>query len=222
MPTGSSLKYMMNEFPDRAIDVGIAEQHAVTLAAGIALNGFTVFCAIYSTFLQRAYDQLIHDVALQNIPVIFCIDRAGLVGEDGATHQGVFDIAYLKAIPNMQILAPKDAVELRNTLFTLQKFNKQPVAVRYPRGYSSIEEWNLPFEMINFSKIQLIKRNYCCNTINRNHFRNCFTGCSAKQLFSVYHFVQIKPLCVNEIANLIKNYNTVITVERRCCKWWIW
>src|SRR5690606_36509053 len=131
------LKYMMNEFPERAIDVGIAEQHAVTLAASIALEGFAVYCTIYSTFLQRAYDQVIHDVALQNIPVIFCIDRAGLVGEDGATHQGVFDIAYLNAIPNLKIIAPRNAVELRNTLYSLQYNNSQPVAVRYPRGYSS-------------------------------------------------------------------------------------
>lgn len=214
MPTGSSLKYMMDEFPDRAIDVGIAEQHAVTLAAGIALKGFTVFCAIYSTFLQRAYDQLIHDVALQNIPVVFCIDRAGLIGEDGATHQGVFDIAYLNAIPNMQILAPKDAVELRNTLFTLQKFNKQPVAVRYPRGYSSIEEWNLPFEMINFSKIQLIKKGTTVAILSTGTIlETVLQAVPQNNYFSVYHFVQIKPLCVNEIANLIKNYNTVITVE---------
>ena len=114
MPTGSSLKYMMETFPERALDVGIAEQHAVTLAAGMATQGFTVFCAIYSTFLQRAYDQVIHDVALQNLPVIFCLDRAGLVGEDGATHHGAFDIAYLRAIPNLTIFAPLDEIDLRN------------------------------------------------------------------------------------------------------------
>ncbi|HLW41908.1 MAG TPA: 1-deoxy-D-xylulose-5-phosphate synthase, partial [Flavobacterium sp.] len=153
MPTGSSLKYMMDEFPDRAIDVGIAEQHAVTLAAGIALSGCTVFCTVYSTFLQRAYDQVIHDVALQNVPVILCIDRAGLVGEDGATHQGVFDIAYLNAIPNMTILAPKDAVELRQTLYSLQNHCESPVAVRYPRGFSNTEHWQIPFEKLDFNKI---------------------------------------------------------------------
>src|SRR5690606_19472303 len=112
MPTGSSLKYMMDVFPDRAFDVGIAEQHAVTLAAGMATQGLTPFCNIYSTFLQRAYDQIIHDVALQKLPVVFCLDRAGLVGEDGATHHGVFDISYLRCIPNLIIFAPRNEVEL--------------------------------------------------------------------------------------------------------------
>ncbi|KKK54772.1 hypothetical protein LCGC14_3081330, partial [marine sediment metagenome] len=118
MPTGSSLKYMMQRFPDRAFDVGIAEQHAVTLAAGMASTGFSVFCNIYSTFLQRGYDQLIHDVALQNLPVIFCLDRAGLVGEDGATHHGVFDLAYLRCIPNLFIYAPRNEETLRNIMYT--------------------------------------------------------------------------------------------------------
>ncbi|MFZ0490378.1 MAG: 1-deoxy-D-xylulose-5-phosphate synthase, partial [Salegentibacter sp.] len=132
MPTGSSLKYMMQAFPERAFDVGIAEQHAVTLAAGMATQGFTVFCAIYSTFLQRAYDQLIHDVALQRLPVIFCLDRAGLVGEDGATHHGVFDIAYLRCIPNMIIAAPSDEIDLRQLLYTAQLDLDRPLAIRYP------------------------------------------------------------------------------------------
>jgi 1-deoxy-D-xylulose-5-phosphate synthase len=120
MPTGSSLKYMMQAFPDRALDVGIAEQHAVTLAAGLATQGKIVYCTIYSTFLQRAYDQLIHDVALQNLPIIFCIDRAGLVGQDGPTHHGVFDLAYLNCIPNLIICAPSTEIELRNVLYTAQ------------------------------------------------------------------------------------------------------
>ena len=215
MPTGSSLKYMMDEFPERAIDVGIAEQHAVTLAAGISLSGFTVFCAIYSTFLQRAYDQLIHDVALQNIPVIFCIDRAGLVGEDGATHQGVFDIAYLQAIPNLTILAPKDAVELRQTLFTLQNDNLKPVAIRYPRGYSSLENWKVPFETIDLSKIQSIKKGkkaavFSTGTILENVLEALSFDTDR---FAVYHFLQIKPLNEKEIVELVKNFETIITVE---------
>lgn len=220
MPTGSSLKYMMDEFPERAIDVGIAEQHAVTLAAGISLSGFTVFCAIYSTFLQRAYDQLIHDVALQNIPVVFCIDRAGLVGEDGATHQGVFDIAYLQAIPNLTILAPKDAVELRQTLYTLQKNNTQPVAVRYPRGYSSDEKWKVPFETIDLSKIQSIKKGkkavvFSTGTILENILEALAFD---KDCFAVYHFLQIKPLNETEIVVLIKDFDTLITVEEGVLK----
>lgn len=215
MPTGSSLKYMMDEFPERAIDVGIAEQHAVTLAAGISLSGFTVFCAIYSTFLQRAYDQLIHDVALQNIPVIFCIDRAGLVGEDGATHQGVFDIAYLQAIPNLTILAPKDAVELRQTLFTLQNDNLKPVAIRYPRGYSSLENWKVPFEPLDFAQIQSIKKGkkaavFSTGTILENVLEALSFDTDR---FAVYHFLQIKPLNEKEIVELVKNFETIITVE---------
>src|SRR5690554_2052823 len=157
MPTGSSLKFMMDEFPDRAIDVGIAEQHAVTLAAGIALTDYKVYCTIYSTFLQRAYDQVIHDVALQKIPVIFCIDRAGLVGEDGATHQGVYDISYLNAIPNLKLLAPKNAIELRQCLFSLQNYSEGPVAVRYPRGYINTTNWQVPFENIDFTIPEKIK-----------------------------------------------------------------
>lgn len=220
MPTGSSLKYMMDEFPERAIDVGIAEQHAVTLAAGISLSGFTVFCAIYSTFLQRAYDQLIHDVALQNIPVIFCIDRAGLVGEDGATHQGVFDIAYLQAIPNLTILAPKDAVELRQTLFTLQNNNSKPVAVRYPRGYSSVENWKVPFETIDLSKIQLIKKGkkavvFSTGTILENVLEALSFD---TDYFAVHHFLQIKPLNEAEIVELISSFETIITVEEGVIK----
>ena len=215
MPTGSSLKYMMDEFPERAIDVGIAEQHAVTLAAGISLSGFTVFCAIYSTFLQRAYDQLIHDVALQNIPVIFCIDRAGLVGEDGATHQGVFDIAYLQAIPNLTILAPKDAIELRQTLFTLQNDNSKPVAIRYPRGYSSLENWKVPFEPLDFAQIQSIKKGkkaavFSTGTILENVLEALSFDTDR---FVVYHFLQIKPLNEKEIVELVKNFETIITVE---------
>lgn len=220
MPTGSSLKYMMDEFPERAIDVGIAEQHAVTLAAGISLGGFTVFCAIYSTFLQRAYDQLIHDVALQNIPVIFCIDRAGLVGEDGATHQGVFDIAYLQAIPNLTILAPKDAVELRQTLFTLQNNNSKPMAIRYPRGYSSVENWKVPFETIDLSKIQLIKRGkkaavFSTGTILENVVEALSFD---TDYFAVHHFLQIKPLNEAEIVELISGFETIITVEEGVIK----
>lgn len=220
MPTGSSLKYMMDAFPERAIDVGIAEQHAVTLAAGISLSGFTVFCAIYSTFLQRAYDQLIHDVALQNIPVIFCIDRAGLVGEDGATHQGVFDIAYLQAIPNLTILAPKDAVELRQTLFTLQNNNSKPVAVRYPRGYSSVEKWKVPFERVDFSKIQPIKGGkkaviFSTGTILENVLEALTFDAD---YFAVYHFLQIKPLNENKIAHLVRSFHTIITVEEGVVK----
>ena len=148
MLTGSSLTLMLKKFPDRTFDVGIAEQHAVTFAAGLAVEGMIPFCHIYSTFLQRAYDQVIHDVALQNIPVIFCLDRAGIVGEDGPTHHGVFDIAYLRAIPNMILFAPRNEIELRNIMFTVQQELKQPIAIRYPRGNGTTLAWQTPFETI--------------------------------------------------------------------------
>jgi len=220
MPTGSSLKYMMDEFPDRAIDVGIAEQHAVTLAAGIALGGFTVFCSIYSTFLQRAYDQVIHDVALQNIPVIFCVDRAGLVGEDGATHQGVFDIAYLQAVPNMTILAPKDAIELRQVLFTLQYHKEGPVAVRYPRGTVTIENWQLPFEITDFSRILKVKNGkniavFSVGTILDNVRDALFFD---EDCFAVFHFLRIKPLNEAEIVRIARDFDLIITVEEGTVK----
>lgn len=157
MPTGSSLKFMMQEFPDRAFDVGIAEQHAVTLSAGMATQGKVVFCAIYSTFLQRAYDQVIHDVALQNLPVIFCIDRAGLVGEDGATHHGIFDIAYLRCIPNLIIATPADEVELRNILYTASLGLNNPIAIRYPRGRGNVTDWKKPFEKIEIGTSRKIQ-----------------------------------------------------------------
>lgn len=157
MPTGSSLKYMMDAFPSRAFDVGIAEQHAVTLAAGLATEGKVVFCAIYSTFLQRAYDQVIHDVCLQNLPVIFCLDRAGLVGQDGATHHGIFDIAYLRCIPNLIICAPRNEVELRNLLYTASHGLSHPIAIRYPRGRGFLGAWQLPMKKVPVGRGECLK-----------------------------------------------------------------
>ena len=148
MLSGSSLKMMLEEFPERTFDVGIAEQHAVTLAAGMATQGMVPFCNIYSTFIQRAYDQIIHDVALQNLPVIFCLDRAGLVGEDGATHHGVFDIAYMRAIPNMIVFAPRNEIELRNILYTSQLGLNHPISIRYPRGRGVLFDWKKSFDTI--------------------------------------------------------------------------
>jgi 1-deoxy-D-xylulose-5-phosphate synthase len=152
MSTGCSLHRMLEKFPDRAFDVGIAEQHAVTLAAGMASQGLIPFCNIYATFLQRAYDQIIHDVALQSLPVVFCIDRAGLVGEDGPTHHGVFDIASLRCIPNLIIMAPLNARELRNALYTAQLGMHSPMAIRYPRGRAASSDWRQPFQEIPIGK----------------------------------------------------------------------
>ena len=153
MPTGSSLSIMMKEMPDRTFDVGIAEQHAVTFSAGLAAQDLIPFCNIYSSFIQRAYDQVIHDVAIQKLHVVFCLDRGGLVGSDGATHHGFFDIAFMRAIPNMIVFAPMDAVELRNMMYTAQlEKNANPFSIRYPRGRSSISDWQKPFEEIEIGK----------------------------------------------------------------------
>lgn len=152
MSSGSGLLPLQQAFPDRVFDVGIAEQHAVTFAAGWAARGLIPYCIVYSTFLQRAYDQLIHDVALQNLPVVFCIDRAGLVGEDGATHHGVFDMAFLRPIPNLIITSPRNATELRQLLYTAQLSLPHPIAIRYPRGRCSQTDWAQPFEALPIGK----------------------------------------------------------------------
>ncbi len=157
MPTGCSLNLMMKKMPERVYDVGIAEQHAVTFSAGLAASGKIPFCNIYSTFMQRAYDQVIHDVALQNLQVVFCLDRAGLVGEDGATHHGAFDLAYLRAVPNMTIASPMNETELRNLMYTAQLPGKGPFAIRYPRGRGVIPNWKVPFEEIAVGTGRLLR-----------------------------------------------------------------
>ncbi|MGI0107331.1 1-deoxy-D-xylulose-5-phosphate synthase [Salinimicrobium sp. WS361] len=218
MPTGSSLKYMMQSFPERAFDVGIAEQHAVTLAAGMATQGFVVFCAIYSTFLQRAYDQVIHDVALQDLPVIFCLDRAGLVGEDGATHHGSFDIAYLRCIPNMIIFAPLDEVDLRNMLYTAQTGKlKHPLAIRYPRGRGFVEDWKLPFEEINFGKGRKLKGGSAIavltfGTIGKNA-EKALEELKQPEAIGHYDMRFIKPLDEGLLHEVLSNYKMLVTIE---------
>ncbi|PKQ62438.1 1-deoxy-D-xylulose-5-phosphate synthase [Labilibaculum filiforme] len=157
MPTGSSLNIMMEKMPDRAFDVGIAEQHAVTFSGGLAAKGKLPFCAIYSSFMQRAYDQVIHDVALQNVNVVFCLDRSGVVGADGATHHGVYDLAFLRCVPNMTIASPLDAVELRNLMYTAQQENMGPFSIRYPRGKGRILDWKQAFKILPVGKGQQLK-----------------------------------------------------------------
>lgn len=152
MPTGSSLNLMMDEMPDRSYDVGIAEQHAVTFSAGLAVSGMIPFCNIYSSFMQRAYDQVIHDVALQNLPVIFFLDRAGLVGADGATHHGAYDLAFFRCIPGMTIASPLNEVEMRNMMYTAQLDPKGPMVIRYPRGRGVTVDWKQPFKEIEVGK----------------------------------------------------------------------
>ena len=217
MPTGSSMKYMMDAFPKRAFDVGIAEQHAVTLAAGMVTQGMVVFCNIYSTFLQRAYDQVIHDVALQNLPVIFCLDRAGLVGEDGATHHGVFDIAYLNCIPNLIIAAPKDEIELRNIMFTASEGINQPIAIRYPRGRGEIVNWQQPFEKIEIGIAKKLRKGTKIAILSTGTIGNNVTKALAsienEALFSHYHFPFIKPLDEVAINDIIESHEVLITIE---------
>ncbi|MAQ75922.1 MAG: 1-deoxy-D-xylulose-5-phosphate synthase [Aquimarina sp.] len=215
MPTGSSLKYMMDEIPERAIDVGIAEQHAVTLAAGMASQGLIPFCAIYSTFLQRAYDQVIHDVALQNLPVIFCIDRAGLVGQDGATHHGVFDIAYLNCIPNLILSAPKDEIELRNILYTASLGLSNPIAIRYPRGRGHNNDWQKSFEKIEIGKGQLLSKGKKLAILSTGTIAHNATAAIKETGLSIshYHFGFIKPLDRNLLAEIFKEHSTILTLE---------
>lgn len=157
MPTGSSLKQFIARFPERAFDVGIAEQHAVTLSAGLAAEENAVYCTIYSTFLQRGYDQVIHDVVLQKLPVIFCVDRAGLVGRDGATHQGVYDVAFLKCLPDIVLAAASNEVQLRNLLYTAQRYLKKPFFIRYPRGYGKLKSWKQAFKALEIGKAKMLK-----------------------------------------------------------------
>tara|TARA_B110001469_G_scaffold23361_1_gene24086 strand:- start:203 stop:1972 length:1770 start_codon:yes stop_codon:yes gene_type:complete len=217
MLTGSSLKFMLQKFPKRTFDVGIAEQHAVTLAAGMATQGLMPFCAIYSTFLQRAYDQIIHDVALQNLPVIFCLDRAGLVGEDGATHHGVFDLAYLRLIPNLIICAPRNEIELRNLLYTAQLGLKNPIAIRYPRGTGTIIEWKQSFKAIKIGSGVLLKKGkrtalLSIGTIADNVIK-ALDLTNDDAAFSHYDLRFIKPLDAQLLHTIFKEYTTIITIE---------
>lgn len=216
MPTGSSMKYMMEAFPERGFDVGIAEQHAVTLAAGMATQGLLPFCAIYSTFLQRAYDQVIHDVALQNLNVVFCMDRAGLVGEDGATHQGVFDIAYMNCVPGLTLLAPLNEIELRNALYTIQKRPMGAVVVRYPRGRGTTTKWRSPLEMLDFNEVKRIHRGHkkaflTTGTIGNNVI-SAF-DVVGETSWGHYHFLRIKPINTEVLQALGQHYDTLITIE---------
>lgn len=217
MLTGSSLKVMLQKHPKRTFDVGIAEQHAVTLAAGMATQGLVPFCNIYSTFLQRAYDQVIHDVALQNLPVIFCLDRAGLVGEDGATHHGVFDLAYLRCIPNLIIFAPRNEIELRNILYTAQLGLQNPIAIRYPRGYGAIADWKKPFTKINIGEGVCLKKGeriaiLSVGTIAKN-VEEALSIIDKNDEFAHFDMRFIKPLDNNLLLSIFRNYSKIFTIE---------
>lgn len=217
MPTGSSLKFLLEEVPERAFDVGIAEQHAVTLAAGMATQGLIPFCTIYSTFLQRAYDQIIHDVALQKLPVIFCLDRAGLVGEDGATHHGVFDISYLRCIPNLIVFAPLNEIELRNMMYTAQLGLEYPIAIRYPRGRGVTLHWQQPFKKLKIGKGQLIKEGskiavLSIGTIGNTIIKIC-ENFPEKEKIAHYNMRFVKPLDTTLLHTIFQKFDKILTIE---------
>ncbi len=218
MLAGSSLNIMQKEFPNRVFDVGIAEQHAVTFSAGLAVSGYLPFCTIYSTFLQRGYDQLIHDVAAQNLNVVFCIDRGGLVGEDGVTHQGAFDFAYLRPIPNMKIAAPMNEEEFRNMLFSAQLKPNGPMAIRYPRGRGVTIDWKTPLNKIEEGTARLVSEGKDIAVLSIGHPGN-FVADAVKKLnelgFTAQHYDMryLKPIDEKALHKVFKNFDHIITVE---------
>lgn len=219
MPSGSSLKFMMEKMPDRAFDVGICEQHAVTLSAGMATQGMKVFCNIYSSFMQRAFDQAVHDVAIQKLPVIFCLDRAGLVGEDGPTHHGAYDIPYFRCIPNMIISAPMNEAELRNLMYTAQLDSTGlPFVIRYPRGEGMLSDWRKPFEAITIGKGRKLKDGKDVAILSFGHPGN-FAAAAIRDLrtegFTPAHYDMrfAKPLDEELLHDALSQYDKIITVE---------
>lgn len=219
MPSGSSLKYMMEQMPDRAFDVGICEQHAVTLSAGMATQGMKVFCNIYSSFMQRAYDMVIHDVAIQKLPVIFCLDRAGLVGEDGPTHHGCYDIAYMRCVPNMIVSAPMNERELRNLMFTAQlESTKNPFVIRYPRGEGVMPEWKTPFEQVQIGKGRKLRDGKDIAILSFGHPGN-FAASAIRDVKNDginpahYDMRFVKPLDEELLHEVFTRYKKVITIE---------
>ncbi len=222
MPSGCSLKFMIDEMPHRAFDVGICEQHAVTLSAGLATQGMKVFCNIYSSFMQRAYDQVIHDVAIQKLPVIFCLDRAGLVGDDGPTHHGVYDIAYMRCIPNLIIAAPMNEYELRNMMYTAQsEQNNLPYVIRYPRGEGVLPNWKNSFELMETGKGKIERKGKDIAILSIGHPGN-FVIDACKKLKDIdidiahYNMRFVKPIDEELLHEVAQNFNHIITVEDGC------
>lgn len=222
MPSGSSLNIMMKEMPDRAIDVGIAEQHAVTFSAGLATQGLIPFCNIYSTFMQRAFDQVIHDVCIQDLPVIFCLDRAGFAGADGPTHHGAYDIAYMRCIPNMIVSAPMNEQELRNLMYTAQLPRKgKAFTIRYPRGKGVMPNWRTPFEEVEIGKGRKIKEGEEVAILTIGHIGNyAVTACEALSAQGIeaahYDMRFVKPLDEDMLHEVFGNFKKIVTVEDGC------
>ena len=221
MLTGSSLNKMMAEMPNRTYDVGIAEQHAVTFSAGMATQGKLPFCNIYSSFMQRAYDQVIHDVALQNLNVVFCLDRGGLVGADGATHHGAFDIAFFRCIPNMIVSSPMNEQELRNLMYTAQLPNQGPFSIRYPRGNGVMLDWKTPFEKLEIGVGRKIKDGEEIAILSFGHPGNFVLSAQEtfeKEGLNIAHYDMrfVKPLDEKLLHTIFKKFNTIITIEDGC------
>ncbi|TVQ86076.1 MAG: 1-deoxy-D-xylulose-5-phosphate synthase [Bacteroidetes bacterium] len=219
MPTGCSLNIMMNVLPEKAFDVGIAEQHAVTFSAGLAAQGLIPYCNIYSSFFQRAFDQAVHDVALQNLPVIFCLDRAGLVGEDGPTHHGSFDLSYLRCIPNLTIASPMNEQELRNLMFSAQDDPKGPMVIRYPRGNGVMKNWKTPFEKIPLGKGRKIREGkdlaiISIGPLGNEALKACEYMESQKKISAaLYDLRFIKPIDEKLLHQIFTEFDKIITLE---------
>jgi 1-deoxy-D-xylulose-5-phosphate synthase len=221
MPSGCSLNIMMKAMPDRAFDVGIAEQHAVTFSAGLATQGLTPFCNIYSSFMQRAYDQVLHDVALQNLNVVFCLDRGGLVGADGATHHGAYDMAYMRMIPNMIVSVPMNEEELRNLMYTAQLPNKGPFSIRYPRGNGVMVEWKKPMREIQIGTGRKVTSGNDIAILTVGHPGNFAQEAIAElteQGVSAAHYDMrfVKPIDETMLHEVFSKFKKVITVEDGC------
>ncbi|TDQ10048.1 1-deoxy-D-xylulose-5-phosphate synthase [Pedobacter metabolipauper] len=221
MPSGSSMNIMMKAMPNRAFDVGIAEQHAVTFSAGLATQGLVPFCNIYSSFMQRAYDQVIHDVAIQNLNVVFCLDRAGLAGADGATHHGAYDLAYMRSIPNMTVAAPMNEEELRNLMYTAQQENMGPFSIRYPRGNGMLADWKRPFKAIEVGKGRKICDGEDVAILTLGHVGNfAVEACNELNSEGIhpahYDMRFVKPLDENMLHDIFSRYQNVITIEDGC------
>lgn len=221
MASGCSMNILMEKMPKKAFDVGIAEQHAVTFSAGLAAEGLVPFCNIYSTFMQRAYDQVIHDVALQNLQVVFCLDRGGLVGDDGATHHGAFDIAYMRSIPNITVTAPMNEEELRNMMYTAQLEGMGPFSIRYPRGNGVMVDWRKPFKKLEIGKANVLRNGNDIAILTIGHIGN-LAAKAADMLeadgISVYHADMrfVKPIDTEVLKFVGENFKTVVTVEDGC------
>lgn len=221
MPSGSSLNIMMNEMPERAVDVGIAEQHAVTFSAGLATQGLIPFCNIYSTFMQRGYDQVIHDVCIQNLQVVFCLDRAGFAGADGPTHHGAYDIAFMRCIPNLVVSAPMNESELRNLMYTAQLPRKGAFCIRYPRGQGVLPVWRTPMEEIQIGKGRLIQDGEELAILSIGHIGNyvveAFDLLKKEEIFPAHYDMRfVKPLDEELLHAIFTKFKKVITIEDGC------